>query len=180
MALTGVQVMREAFQRAYGALKAELQGLTPEQLVWRPAPTANAIAFLAWHVPRTGDVFFNQRILGRPQIWFSEAWTRRIAVDATGKGLRGLGMGTGFTDEQAGEMPALPVEEYLAYIDAVAAAVDAYFATLPPEALEQEVKAEGWPDAKLLPILFQALNHILTHRGEIAYIKGLQGLRGRA
>lgn len=34
MAITGVEVMREAFQRAYGALKSEIQGLTTEQLLW--------------------------------------------------------------------------------------------------------------------------------------------------
>lgn len=180
MAMTGVQLMRESFQRAYGLLQSELKGLTVEQLLWRPAPTANSIAFLAWHTPRTGDVFFNQRIQGKPEVWFSDAWANRVAVDAAGKGLRGLGMGTGFSDEQAGEMPAVPVEEYVAYVDAVAAAVDAYFATLGPDALEQEIKAEGWPDAKLLPILFQALNHIHGHRGEIGYVKGLQGMRARA
>lgn len=118
--------------------------------------------------------------MGKPEVWFSDAWANRVAVDAAGKGLRGLGMGTGFSDEQAGEMPTVPVDEYVAYIDAVAAAVDAHFATLGPDALEDEVKAEGWPDAKLLPVLFQALGHIHTHRGEIGYIKGLQGMRGRA
>ncbi len=180
MAMTGADVFRESFQRAYAALKSEIDGLTPEQLVWRPGPTANSVAFLAWHTPRTGDVFFSQRLLHQPEIWFREDWTKRVAVDAAGKGLRGLGMGTGFSDEQAGEMPAVPAAEYLAYIDAVAAAVDGYFATLAPDALEQTVHAEGWPDAKLTAVLFQALNHTHFHRGEIGYIKGLQGMRGRA
>jgi hypothetical protein len=180
MALTGVEVFRESFQRAYGLLKSELRDLTAEQMVWRPAATANSIAFLAWHTPRTGDVYFCQRLMGKPEVWFSQNWAGRIAVEAAGKGLRGLGMGTGFSDEQAGDMPLLPPEPYLAYIDAVAAEVDGYLAGLSPDALEQEVHAEGWPDAKLIAVLFQALNHIHGHRGEVGYIKGLQGIRGRA
>ena len=63
MALTGVEVLREAYQRAYAAVKTELEGLMPEQLAWRPQADANCIAFIAWHIARVGDVFFSQRLL---------------------------------------------------------------------------------------------------------------------
>ena len=180
MALTGVEVLREAYQRAYAAVKTEIEGLTPEQLVWRPQPDANCIAFIAWHIARVGDVFFSQRLLHQPEVWFSGGWEARTGLQVGGAGLRGLGMGTGFSDEQAGDMPKLPAADYQAYLDAVAKTIDGFFEGLDADALDRTYTAENWPDAKLLPILFQVLNHAHTHRGEIGYIKGLQGIRGRA
>ena len=32
-----------------------LDGLTSEELAWRPSPEANSIAFIMWHVTRVED-----------------------------------------------------------------------------------------------------------------------------
>lgn len=179
MEMTASQLFNEAFGRAHKGLHDEVAGLTVEQLLWRPQPTMNSIAFLAWHVSRTTDMFLHDRILGVPQLWFKDNWPDKIALDVVGKGTRGMGNGTGFSDEQVGEMPAAPAETYLGYVDAVWHTTEEYLANLPPAEVAAEVVREGSPNAKVYAILLQALGHIHGHRGEIGYIKGLMGIRGR-
>lgn len=48
-------VLKEAFGRVAEELPATLEGLTPEQVLWRPGPEANSIGWLAWHIARCED-----------------------------------------------------------------------------------------------------------------------------
>lgn len=48
-------LLKDAFGRVAEELPASLEGLTPEQLLWRPGPEANSIGWLAWHIARCED-----------------------------------------------------------------------------------------------------------------------------
>jgi len=61
-----------AAERAFG-------GLSDEQMRLRPREDLNSLAWLMWHVARLEDIFVNQVLSGRPQL-FEEGWTRRLAI----------------------------------------------------------------------------------------------------
>lgn len=180
MSLSPIAVLQEAFQLAHRNLRAAVSELTPEQLTWRPQQGANSAAFYLWHIPRTTDLYINRRLLGEQELWYKENWQARISIEAEGQGTRGLGIGTGFTDQQVGAMPALASSEYLAYVAAIDQAVNTWLGGLTPEQLLEEREREGFPKTQVLRMALAALGHTHSHTGEIGYVKGLMGIRGRA
>ena len=177
MSVSGPAVLREAFRIAHQRVRDAVAGLTPDQLVWQPQPGANSCAFLLWHIARTADFYIHTRAQGMPEVWERANWRQRLAVPSMPDG---RSIGTGFTDQQVGAMPALPPSEYVAYLDALDLAADRWFEGLVPEALLQEREVAGYPRTQLLAILLQSLGHTHAHRGEIGYVKGLMGIPGRA
>lgn len=180
MSITAIEVLRQAFQLAHRGLRTAVSELTPEQLVWRPQEKANSVAFYLWHIPRTTDFYLNRRIRGVRELWSRENWRARLPIEAEGQGTAGLGIGTGFTDQQVGAMPALSPADYLAYVDAVEQEMDAWLAGLLPEELLTEPEREGFSKTPTLRVVLSALGHTHGHTGEIGYVKGLMGISGRA
>src|SRR5690242_8294946 len=70
-------------------LRRALDGLSPEQLVYRPSESANSAAWLAWHLTRVMDDHVSE-LAGRPQAWISDGWHDRFGkpgdMDDTGFG----------------------------------------------------------------------------------------------
>ncbi len=86
--------------------------LTREELVARPLPGVNPIAFLLWHMARSQDWAVNTAILDRPEVIMRQPWTASpLAVP---------GIGTGFElDEAAGSAMRFQLPDLLEYADAV-------------------------------------------------------------
>ncbi len=45
----------EAFDRLPDLVRSAVDGLTPEELIWSPAPGANPVGWLVWHLTRIQD-----------------------------------------------------------------------------------------------------------------------------
>ena len=45
----------DAFGRVAEAIPSLLDGLRPDELLWRPDPDANSIGWLVWHLTRVQD-----------------------------------------------------------------------------------------------------------------------------
>ncbi len=66
-----------------------VEGLTPEQLAFRPSPTSPSMAWLIWHLTRVQD---DQAagLFGHGQVWHTGTWVARFALpfdgDAVGYG----------------------------------------------------------------------------------------------
>jgi hypothetical protein len=87
--VTGSDLLVDAFERINGAVTGVVAGLLPEQLGFRPSPTATSIAWLIWHLTRVQDDQV-ATIGGRPQVWSTGAWRAQFALpfdkEATGFG----------------------------------------------------------------------------------------------
>ena len=66
---TGLENVKRAIDRT-------LEGLTFEELKWQPRPYANSTGLILFHIARSEDGFVVSRVMGKPQIWESEKWTR--------------------------------------------------------------------------------------------------------
>jgi hypothetical protein len=48
-------VLNDAFGRLPGLVSGAVRNLSPEQLRWAPAPGANSVGWLVWHLTRIQD-----------------------------------------------------------------------------------------------------------------------------
>src|SRR5437763_16760347 len=75
------EVIVDALGRIQTTLKMTLEGLTAEQLAYRPTEQANTIAWLAWHLTRVQDHHLSD-LAGREQAWIADGWHARFGKPA--------------------------------------------------------------------------------------------------
>jgi DinB superfamily len=114
--------------------------LSIEELVARPLPGVNPVAFLVWHMARSQDWAVNTAIRDVPEVIMREPWsTSPLAVP---------GIGTGFELEQATEVASrFHRADLLAYADAVHADTVDWLSTV-DEAVLDEIPDVAAHDAR--------------------------------
>ena len=82
-------VLVEGYNRPRDLLTRSLNGLTAEQLMYRPDENANSIAWLAWHLTRVQDHHMSD-LAGRQQAWLEDGWHAKFGkpAEATDTGQR--------------------------------------------------------------------------------------------
>ena len=79
----------------HATLEGTVEGLSGEQLWYRPAPDANSIVWLAWHYSRWMDGM-TAKAVGEEPAWTAGGWHDRFGLPAEANGY-------GDTPEQVGE-----------------------------------------------------------------------------
>lgn len=165
--------LRQLFAEFHQLFEATLADVTTEQAHQRPGGTANPIGATCAHVVLWEDMGVHALLQGRPPLsagaWSGgtglsepppldrpgswEDWARRVRVDLTA--LR-------------------------AYAQAVYNATDVYLSTMPAADLEREIDltAMGFGRQTAGFVVANMLQNVALHCGEIAVLKGLQGLSG--
>lgn len=154
-----------------------LQGLTPEELAWRPGPEANSIGFMLWHVARVEDRWLHRYAYDTTEIWERDGWYARCGLPVSDTGV-------GYTSAQIASFPHPDLATLQAYFDAVRQALVAYLHGLTPEALDVHPHRIPFPEVsggRQLPDDFtitrmfrQLIGEENQHFGQIAYLRGLQ------
>ncbi len=112
-------LLLDSFGRIRDILHRTLDGLTADQMSFRPDTEANSIAWLAWHLTRIQDDHVSE-LAESEQIWTAQGWADRFALPfprtATGYGHRPAEVAA-----VQGDAPLL-----LGYHDAVHAATVTY------------------------------------------------------
>ena len=145
-----------------------LQGLTEEQLNWTPPGETNTIGTILLHVTGTDDRFVNVLARGGQAVWERDNWAERV-------GFPGIPGRAGFWAEANAHPFAL--SPLLAYQAAVRASLDEYVAALTDEELSRTMQALG-SEQPIAAILGLVVVHQAHHFGEIAALKGAQGVKG--
>jgi len=162
-------LLLDAYERIQEHLRAAIGGLTPEQLEHRPAPDANSIAWLAWHVARSQDAQL-AGIAGREQVWTAEGWADRLGLL-----LPPSATGYGFTSEQVAQVRGLTADQLLDYAAAVHARTAEFLRGLSDDDLDRVVDERWDPPVTLGVRLVSVLSDGLQHVGQAAYVRGLLG-----
>ena len=85
-----IQFIADCLAQTHIRLMATCDGLTAEQMAWRPAPTANNIGFILWHLTRNEDARISrtagrQGDLGlRQDLWVTGGWFERFGQPENG------------------------------------------------------------------------------------------------
>ena len=150
-------------------LMATCDGLTAEQMAWRPAPAANNIGFILWHVCRNEDSRVT-RTAGEQSkfasdLWVTDGWHRSFNQPITAPdpgdrlGLRSLAIP--------------PPDVLLAYAETVNRRTMQFLASLDPPALDAPIGPPE-PGQTTAGSLRHIIVHKNNHHGQIDYLRGLQ------
>lgn len=143
--------------------------LTEDQFNWQPPGKVNPISATLIHLFSGEDMFIQELIQGKPQGWELQGWSKKIGIQSPPGG-----PGNGWEDCKNARICIEPV---MAYGRAIWADMDAYLAEMSAEELDRQVNFFGrmLPVAELLMII---VVHSACHAGEIAAVKGMQGIKG--
>ncbi len=168
---TGMNVndlLIETFDRLPALVRAAVEDLTPEQLRWSPAPGANPVGWLVWHLTRTQDHHVAE-LLGGRQVWVSGDWPDRFGLDADPSN-----SGYGHSSEQVAAVRPDSAQVLVDYYDAVAERTRELLVRVTPDDLDRVVDDRWDPPVTLGVRLVSVANDDLQHVGQAAYVRGLQ------
>ena len=146
-----------------------VDGLDAEQLREAPAPGANTIGWLVWHLTRVQDHHVAE-LMGAEQIWAGGEWARRCGLEPDPSNT-GYGHGP---DEVRAVQPEGP-DALLGYLDEVEARTRTMLEGLSPDDLDRVVDRRWDPPVTLGVRLVSIADDCLQHVGQAAYVRGLLG-----
>ena len=165
-----VEFIQECLEQNYKSLVRSVEGLTQDELSWRPDRQCNSIGFLAWHYGRVLDRWTHTRIQGIPQLW-EEGWAgecNRTTADPDDAGF-------GFTVEQLEAFQVPPGPVLLAYAEAAKHKTMEYLGGLDDSTLENVTISNPYGGRVTLRTVFQQLLWELNqHGGQMSYLRGMQ------
>jgi hypothetical protein len=161
------ELLVELYGRIPPLVTEAVEGLNADQLLWRPAPGANSIGWLTWHLLRVQDHHLSQ-VFEQDQLWTTGDF-------ASGFGLTPDPSNTGYShspDDVASVRPAGP-DAILVYCDAVTSRTRGFLAALRPEDLDRIVDRRWNPPVTMGVRLVSVADDDLQHAGQAAYVRGL-------
>ena len=145
-------------------MKRAMDGLTDEQLYYKPAQESNSIGWLVWHLSRGKDEIVSL-VSGETEVWVSDGWAQRF-------GLSEAGNGRGDTPEQVSAFRA-DRDLLLGYADAAHSAALQRVQEATQEQLTREwAGLRGTPRPAWKWLVLEATDYT-EHTGQIAYLRGM-------
>jgi hypothetical protein len=157
----------ELFGRVVDEIDGAIDGLTAEQLVTPPAPGANTVGWLVWHLTRVEDSHIAALVDG-DQLWAGGPWAARfgLAPDPDNSGY-------GHTVDDVLAVRPDGVGALRDYFHAVRERTLVYLATLTPDDLDRVVDERWDPPVTLGVRLVSIADDEIQHAGQAAYGRGL-------
>ncbi len=165
--MTPAELLTDAFGRVHDAVHHAVDGLSPEELAFRPGPDANSIAWLVWHLTRIQDDHV-AGVAGTEQVWTAQDWHGRFGLPF-GPAETGYGHGT----DDVAAVRVGSAELLTGYHDAVFAATTRYLASVGDDDLDAVVDRAWDPPVTLGVRLVSVIADDLQHAGQAAYLRGL-------
>jgi uncharacterized damage-inducible protein DinB len=163
--MDAVHFISDCLVQVHLRLVATCNDLTQDQLLWRPAPTANNIGFILWHLARHEDTRITETGSLGKDVWATGNWHDQFDQPVTAPdpgdrmGLRQL---------------AIPSLEILVgYADAVHQRSASYVSGLSDADLDQPPDLSR-PEHTRAGSLRHLITHKNNHHGQIDYLRGLQ------
>lgn len=165
--MRSADVYLELFGRVRGEVEAAVRGLDAEQLRWRPAPDANSIGWLVWHLTRVQDHHVSE-LDGQPQTWVTGDWAQGFGLEPDADDT-----GYGHDSEQVALVQPTRPEAVLRYYDAVAARTEVLLQGLTDTDLDRVVDRRWDPPVTLGVRLVSIADDDIQHAGQALYVRGM-------
>ena len=159
------EILMDAFSRVNDVGHETVSGLSIDELVYRPAPQANSIAWLIWHLSRIQDDHIAD-LAGVEQVWQKD-WHERFSLPFNKNDT-----GYGHDSKDVAEVK-VSSELLLGYHDAVFAKTLKYLHGIKAEDYKRVVDKRWNPPVTLAVRLMSIISDDLQHAGQAAYIRGL-------
>jgi hypothetical protein len=160
--------IQQQMGNAHQQVDAVMRDMTEEQFNWSPPGTINPISAILIHVLGGEDYFVQAILQDKPRCWEAQKWVEKIGIQAPPD------PGHSWDEFKTIKISVAPV---LDYGRALREATDTYLANLTAEELDRQVNFAG-KLRSVAEVLMILVVHIASHAGEIAAVKGMQGIKG--
>ena len=164
--MTSSDLLADAFERVRDAVHPAVNGLSLDELAFRPDPESNSIAWLVWHLTRIQDDHV-AGLEGVEQVWTADGWFQRFALP-----LDAADTGYGHGPEAAAAVTA-DARMLLGYFEDVHQKTQRFVATLLEADLGRVVDRDWDPPVTLSVRLVSVIADDLQHAGQAAYVRGI-------
>ena len=159
-------LIRFGFDKYLDYLKEALDGLSPEERRFQPAPDSNHIDFTVWHMARVEDDWIQRFAQRTRTVWQRDNWHGDLGLPEKESGFR-------YTTQQVSEMPIFSMDRLLDYYDAVRVETYKYLESIS----EADLGTEPHPSRPGFTV-GEMFSHLIVeeaqHVGQVAYIRGIQ------
>ena len=160
-------VVIDGLGRIQRLLSMSLEGLTTEQLAYRPTEQANSIAWLAWHLTRVQDHHLSD-LAGRPQAWIADGWHARFDKPADPQET-----GQRYTPEQVAALRPASAQLLLDYHNAVYQRSVEYLQGVTPQDMDRVLDEPQYTQRPTVGVrLVSVMADNLQHAGQVADLCG--------
>jgi hypothetical protein len=167
MPLSATDLLADLFDHVRSTAHRAAEGLDADALNWRPAPDANHIGWLVWHLARVQDDHV-AAVAGTEQEYATGGWADRFGLP-----FEPGAIGYGMSSEDVARVRITDPELLLGYVDAVLDTTGRFLHTLTAEDLDRVVDRNWNPPVTLGVRLTSVANDDLQHGGQAAYVRGL-------
>jgi uncharacterized damage-inducible protein DinB len=164
--MTNSDLLADAFERVRDAVYPAVNGLSPDELAFRPDPESNSIAWLVWHLTRIQDDHV-AGLDGAEQVWTAGGWFQRFALP-----LDAADTGYGHGPEDVTVVRA-DARMLLGYFEDVHQKTQRFVASLLDADLGRVVDRDWDPPVTLSVRLVSVIADDLQHAGQAAYVRGI-------
>lgn len=173
MTISQQELLRTSLRSMHDLLDKAVEGMTAEQLNFRPREGGVSGFFSLWHYVRTEDNIINWVIQRQPTAWIDGGYFEKLGLHRTSQG-------TGMTEEEANAVQVRDLSLWQDYQQATWRSTDAYLRAMSPAEFDsRRVTIKPLPEMSLWDGVFGVcLSHGYRHVGEIEYVRGVQGLGG--
>ena len=160
-------ILLDGFGRLPDEIDGALRGLGADQLRWAPAPGANTIGWLIWHLTRVQDSHLAE-LLDAEQIYVTGDWGPKF-------GLKSDPSDTGYGDAagQISRVEPRSAQVLLDYYQAVHERTVGYVSGLSDADLDEVVDDRWDPPVTRGVRLVSVIDDDTQHAGQAAYLRGL-------
>ena len=164
--MKSTDLLVDAFERIRDAVHPAVNGLSPEELAFRPDSESNSIAWLVWHLTRIQDDHI-AGLDGGEQVWTASGW-----VDRFGLPLDPADTGYGHDPDAVAAVTA-DAHLLLGYFEDVHDRTLGFLVTLADADLARVVDESWDPPVTMSIRLVSVIADDLQHVGQAAYIRGI-------
>ena len=160
-------LLLEIYGRIPPLAEQAVDGLTADQLATAPAPGANTIGWLVWHLTRVQDHHVAE-LMGTDQIWTTGDWAAHCALDPDPDNT-----GYGHNPEQVLSVRPETPDVLLGYLAAVDERTRGMLEGLGPDDLDRVVDRRWDPPVTMGVRLVSIADDCMQHVGQAAYVRGI-------
>jgi len=162
--VTSAELLIDAFRRIREVVHGAVEGLTEDQLTYRPGPSANSIGWLVWHLTRIQDDHVADAA-GTEQVWphWADRFDLPFDVRDTGYGHSAISV----------SKVRVPAELLIGYHDATTERTVEYVSGIADGDLARVVDERWEPPVTLGVRLVSVVSDDLQHAGQAAFVRGL-------